>query len=416
MKITFLVLSFCLALCILYFLFNAYFPKKNKLNTRIKLATRKDAIKYLVITLLLVPVLGSAINKHIDQIYAESQGFSSFSALQASRIKAETLGIAFTEYQTIMTAAKAAGFTDYYHYQNFLLAQKHGYDSYQAYTSDMHFANNYGFPLVVYKKAKAEAARLNYQYFDDYLLYKEKKDLAIKLAAVADFSGNYTIENVPLGAKISQLTERIKDCKIKKLPDYRFPVSKTLAPRNNAHVNHFFPATKESASGFGLTAYSLNFTVMPGLDLQAISKYEMICNGQRYDLWFLNSDDSLVMYEKKLSLPANGYQAVLTQLESVLSHKCDSEITIGLETSFEENGTRAIKNFYCKKFQEYILATVIDGPVITGIRHNPSIHIGYLNDRLWKKYINNLHTIKNKKRKARIIEVEKKERIIEDRI
>ncbi len=416
MKIMFMVLAVCLAIFILYFLFNVYFIKENKLNNLLNLKSKKDAVKFLLLGLLLVPLLGLSINSHMDQMIAESKGYSSFEKMTAEAQKAESFDLTLEDYEIVMSKAKKAGFNDYTKYNNDLLAKENGYENYPSYYSDLQFARSYGFPLSVYKKAKAESDSLNYEYFDDYLIYKEKSSLSAKLNLVSDLSGNFNIENVPLGIKLNELTDLVGDCKVDKLPSYSFPVTKTLAPRNKAYVNHFFPATKNTSSGFGLTAYSLNFSVMPGLDLQAISKYEMKCETKRYDLWFLNSDDSLVMYEKSIKLPQRGYDATLTQIEKILSDKCDAEITIGLEMTFEENGERKIKNFYCKNFQNYILATVVDGPVITGVRQDPTINIGYLNDRLWKKYINNLHAIKNKKRSSEMSKVKNEQSIIEDRI
>ena len=417
MKIMFIVLAVCLAIFILYFLFNVYFLKENKLNNALKIKSRKDAIKFLSLGFLLVPILGFSINSHMDQIIAESKGYNSFEKMTDEINKAESLGLSLTEYETVMIKAKKAGFHDYTKYQNDLLAKENGYDNFQLYNSDLQFSKSYGFPLTVYKKAKAEADSLNYTYFDDYLIYKEKSNLAIKVDLIVDLSGNYNVENVPLGIHKDVLIDLVTDCKISKIPTYSFPVTKTLAPRNQAHVNHFFPATKDSSSGFGLTAYSLNFSVMPGLDLQAISKYEMKCDkSNRYDLWFLNSDNSLVMYEKSITLPQRGYQETLTQIESILNEKCDDEITIGLDMTFVENGKRGIKNYYCKNFQNYILATIVDGPTITGVRQDPEINIGYLNNRLWKKYINNLHVIKSKKRNSQMSKVKNDQSIMEDRI
>ncbi len=416
MKIMFIVLSACLAIFILYFLFNVYFPKDNKLNNVLKVKTRKDALKFLLLGFLLVPLLGLSINGHMDQMIAESKGYTTFEKMTTEIDKAKSFGLTLEEYEIIMAKAKKSGFNNYTKYSNNLLAKESGYDNYQLYNRDLQFARSYGFPLPVYKKAKAESDSLNYEYFDDYLTYREKSALLAKLNLLDELSGNYNIENVPLGIKIDELKSTVSDCKIDKIPAYSFPVTKTLAPRNKAYVNHFFPATKNTSSGFGLTAYSLNFSVMPGLDLQAISKYEMKCETSRYDLWFLNSDESLVMYEKSISLPQRGYAATLTQIEKILAEKCDTEITVGLDMTFEENGQRDIKNYYCKNFQDYILATVVDGPIITGVRQDPAINIGYLNDRLWKKYINNLHSIKSKKRNSEMSKVKNEQSIIEDRI
>ena len=149
---------------------------------------------------------------------------------------------------------------------------------------------------------------------------------------------------------------------------------------------------------------------------KAISKYEMKCESSRYDLWFLNSNNRLVMYEKNISLPTRSFTDTVEQIEDILSAKCDDEISVGLEMTFEENGKRAIKNLYCKSFQNYIIATIIDAPTITGVKQEPNIHVGYLNDRLWKKYINNLHAIKGKKRNAQMNQDLDAKRIIEDRI
>jgi len=416
MKIIFIALAACLAIFILYFLFNVYFIKENKLNSALNIRSRKDAVKFLLLGLLLVPLLGFSINSHMDQMIAESKGYDTFEKMTEETKKAESFDLTLEAYEAVMVKAKKSGFHDYTKFANHLVAKKNGYDNYQLYHSDLQFAKSYDFPLLVYKAAKAESDSLNYEYFDDYLIYKERSGLEQKINIIGNLSGNYTIENVPLGIKKDQLLSLVTDCKVDKIPSYSFPVTKTLAPRNQAYVNHFFPATKDSSSGFGLTAYSLNFSVMPGLDLQAISKYEMKCETNRYDLWFLNSDDSLVMYEKSIRLPQRGYAATLTQIEGILADKCDSEITIGLEMTFDENGQRDIKNFYCKNFQDYILATVVDGPTITGVRQDPAINIGYLNNRLWKKYINNLHAIKNKKRKSQMSKVKDEQSIMEDRI
>ena len=412
----FIVLAVCLAIFILYFLFNSYFLKENKINNALNVKSRKDAVKFLFLGLLMVPALGFAVNSHMDEMIAVEKGYQTFEKMKAVVKKAESYGLSLEEYEAVMAKAKRAGFNDYTKYNNDLLAKEKGYENFQLYNIDLQFARSYGFPLSVYKTAKAESDALNYEYFDDYLIYKEQSGLANKVGLIADLSGNFTIENVPLGIKREQLTGLINDCKIDKIPAYNFPATKTLAPRNQAYVNHFFPATKDTSSGFGLTAYSLNFSVMPGLDLQAISKYEMKCETSRYDLWFLNSDDTLVMYEKSIELPQRGYAATLVQIERILADKCDGEITVGLEMSFTENGERDIKNFYCKNFQDYILATIVDGPIITGVRQDPAINIGYLNDRLWKKYINDLHAVKSKKLNSERSKVKDEQSIMEDRI
>lgn len=416
MKITYIILSICLALLILYFLFNVYFFKNTKLNNLLKISNKKDTVKFLFFSLLLVPLLGLSINNHRDQLLAESLGFDSFSALQTEQTIAKNYGLSLDEYQNVMIVAKKAKFTDYVQYKNYLTATENGYNDYQEYYSDLQFSRSYDLPLAIYKKAKDEAKTLNYEFFDDYLIHKEKDSLKNKLALINNLSGNYTIENVPLGVNKDTLITLVDDCKIDKTPAYSFPLTKTLAPRNQAYVNHFFPATKETDSGFGLTAYSMNFTVMPGLDLQAISKYEMKCETNRYELWFLNSDDSLVLYEKTITFPQNNYKATLAKIEKILNDKCDTDITVGLDMTFEENGERSIKNFYCKSFQDYILATIVDGPIITGVRQDPSINIGYLNNRLWKKYINNLHAIKGKKKNNQMSRAQNAQKTIEDRI
>jgi hypothetical protein len=415
MKVTLIIISACLIGFVLYFLFNVYFLLKNKFNNIIKLNSKKDAVKFLVFSLLLTPLLGFYINNQMDQMVAESNGFDTVAAFNLASHNATAANLSLPEYQLAIKEANAAGFSDYNKYQNHLLAKDNGYDNFQDYQLDIRFAKSYGFPLEVYKKAKAESVNLNYEYFDDYLIYKEKSSLKHKLTLISKLSGDYNIENVPLGASKDELLALVNDCKIDKIPNYSFPLTKTLAPRNNAHVKHFFPET-ETDGIFGLTAYSLNFSVMPGLDMQAISKYEMKCESSRYDLWFLNSNNRLVMYEKNITLPTRSFTGTVEQIEDILSAKCDDEINVGLEMTFEENGKRAIKNLYCKNFQNYIIATIIDAPTITGVKQEPDIHVGYLNDRLWKKYINNLHAIKGKKRNAQMNQDLDAKRIIEDRI
>jgi len=351
---------------------------------------------------------------------AEAHGFTTYEAYIAEVAVAQSFGLSIAKYQSAMIEARKSGFKTYTDHQNHLIAKSHDYSDYASYNRDDKLAKSYGFPLTVYRKAKADADAKNFEYFDDYLIDREKKALTGKLEKVANLEGDYNIDTVPLGVKRNELLSLVDDCKISQMPNYTFPVTKTLAPRADALVEHFFPETSTN-SNFGLTSYSMNFTVMPGLDLKAITKYEMKCEGARYDLWFLKADNSLVFYEKTLSMPnIRKFAPTVARLEGILNSKCDTDISIGLETKIEEHGTRSVKNLYCKSFQDYIIATIVDGPIITGVRQDPDIHIGYLNDRLWKKYINNLHAAKGKKQTIRFSQAsntnKNKTKTIESRI
>ncbi len=398
MKITLIILAAVLAVFILYFLVNIFSPKQNKLNEKLRLNTKKHATLYLVFSLMLTPVVGYSIQYQDKQATAQSYGFKAYDAYELEAKRAKSYNLTIENYQAAMKAALADGFTNYTEHQQYLEAKQNGYSNYNNYNRDVQLAKSYDFSLDVYRNAKAESDAKNFEYFDDYLLHIEKESLAKKLQNVSKLEGDYNIDSVPLGVKKNELLSLIDDCKISQIPDYSFPVTNSLAPRNGAQVSHFFPATSTN-SNFGLTAYSMNFSIMPGLDRQAITKYEMKCETNRYDLWFLNSDDSLVMYEKTIHMPAiRQYEQTVNRIENILTAKCDSEINVGLEMDFQEHGDRKVKNLYCKSFQDYIIATIVDGAVIAGVRQDPDIHIGYLNDRLWKKYINNLHAVKGKKR------------------
>lgn len=415
MNSTLIILSVLLIALILYFLINAYFPLQNKINTSIKLTSRKVAISYLSISLLFVPALFGYYKYTEDQLLAEKNGFKNYAAYEAELNRAKSFNLTLEKYQEIMVLARTAGFKNYVDYQNHMIAKEHGYDTFLEYRRNLQLAKSYGFPLSVYKKAKAEADAKEFQYFDDYLVFKEKDTLKKKLPLITKLDGDYKIENVPLGIVKDDFFALVEDCKVSEITNYAFPNTMTLAPRSDAYVNHFFPPSGND-NHFGLAAYSLNFTVKPGLDRNAITKYEMKCESNRYDLWFLNSDNSLVMYEKTINMPIRNFDTTVKRVEETLAAKCDTDITIGLETEFEENGTRTIKNLYCKKFQHYIIATIIDGPTITDLRQEPDIHIGYLSDRLWKKYINNLHAVKGKKRNAKATLTQNAKKAIDDRI
>jgi len=398
MKITLIILSAALALLVLYFFFNMFSPKQNTLNKAIKLTKRRHASVYFLFGLMLLPVVAYAIKHEEDRLIAQAHGFDTYAAFEIEVQKAKNVGLSISEYQQSMRAAKKAGFSDYTSYQQHLEAKAHNYDSYEAYIADVKQAEQYNLTLTIYRKAKAESDAKNFEHFDEYLLHVEKASLTKKLQRVSKLEGDYNIDTVPLGVKKNELLSLVDDCKIDQIPDYSFPISNTLAPRSDAHVSHFFPQT-ETNSNFGLTSYNMNFSVMPGLDRQAITKHEMKCENSRYDLWFLKSDNSLVMYEKTIHMPnIRQYDKTVSRIEGILNAKCDSDISVGLETSFEQYGTRQVKNLYCKSFQEYIIATIVDGSVIAGVRQDPDIHIGYLSDRLWKQYINNLHAVKGKKR------------------
>lgn len=398
MKITFIILAALVVALVLYFLVNIFSPKQNKLNDKLKIRSRKHAALYFGIGLILTPLLAYGIKHEGEQSLAESYGFKTYEAYVVELEKAQGHELTLEQYQLAMKAARKDGFSDYSEHQQYLEAKKNGYTNYPDYNRDVKLAKSYGFPLNVYKEAKAKSDANNFEYFDDYLLHIEKESLTKKLQNISQLEGDYNIDSVPLGVKKNELLSLIDDCKIAQIPDYSFPVTNTLAPRNDAQVSHFFPATSTNSS-FGLTAYSMNFSIMPGLDRQAITKYEMKCESSRYDLWFLNSDESLVMYEKTIHMPSiRQYDQTVNRIESILAAKCDSEISVGLEMTFNEHGDRTIKNLYCKSFQDYLIATIVDGPIIAGVRQDPDIHIGYLNNRLWKKYINNLHAAKGKRR------------------
>lgn len=398
MKITLIILAAILALLVLYFFFNMFSPKQNTLNKAIKLTKRKHAFLYFVLGLSLIPLVAYAVKHEEEQLIAKAHGFDTYSAFKLEVEKAKNFDLSIVDYQKVMGAARKAGFTDYTLYQQHLEASAHNYDNYESYIADVKQAEHYNLTLNIYRKAKTESDAKNFEHFDEYLLHVEKAALTKKLERVGKLEGDYNIDTVPLGVKKNELLSLVDDCKIDQIPDYSFPISNTLAPRSDAHVSHFFPETNTN-SNFGLTAYSMNFSVMPGLDRQAITKHEMKCENSRYDLWFLKSDNSLVMYEKTIHLPSiRQYEKTVSRIEGILNAKCDSDISIGLETSFEQHGNRQVKNLYCKSFQEYIIATIVDGRIIAGVRQDPDIHIGYLSDRLWKQYINNLHEVKGKKR------------------
>ena len=398
MKITYIILAILVTVLALYFLVNIFSPKQNKLNSLLRIESKNHALLYFALTILVAPALAFGVKHEQELELATSHGFSTYQAYLDEVAKASSFNLTLTQYQTAMNAARKDGYSSYVEHQQFLEAKAHDYDNYADYSRDSKLAKSYGFPLKIYRKTKAEADAKNFEYFDDYLAHIEQEKLTKKLENVANLEGDYNIESVPLGIKKNELLSLIDDCKISQIPDYSFPVSNTLAPRNDAHVSHFFPETQTN-NNFGLTAYSMNFKVMPGLDRQAITKFEMKCESSRYDLWFLKSDETLVMYEKTIHLPSiRRYEKTVERIEGILTAKCDDNISIGLEKTFEEHGERQITNLYCKNFQDYIIATIVDGPIIAGVRQDPDIHIGYLNDRLWKKYINNLHAAKGKKR------------------
>ncbi|WP_286264692.1 hypothetical protein [Thalassotalea atypica] len=398
MKLTFIVLAALLVAFVLYFLLNVISPKQNKVNGKLRITGKKQAAYYLAFCLMLVPLLVLGIKNSNEEALANSYGLANFESYTVELNKAQSYDLTLEQYLAAMTLARNEGFTEYTAHQNHLEAKQHNYSDYASYTRDLELSVHYGFSLAIYRQLKAESDDQNFEFFDDYLLHLEKLSLTKKLEKVASLEGDYNIESVPLGVKKNELLSLVDDCKITQIPDYSFPISNTLAPRNSAHVSHFFPETNTNTN-FGLTPYSMNFTVMPGLDRQAITKYEMKCETNRYDLWFLKSDDSLVMYEKTIHMPSiRRFDDTVARIENILSAKCDAEISVGLEMAFEEYGERTIKNLYCKSFQDYIIATIVDGAIVAGVRKDPDIHIGYLSDRLWKKYISNLHAVKGKKR------------------
>ena len=390
MKITLIALAVLFALLALYFLLNLISLKQNKINNLIKLSSRKSAALYMLCCLALVPALGYGLKFYEEQQIAQAKGFDTYKAYRAELAKAESFGLPLKTYQLEMKKAAKLNIHNYQDYVDLLEAQDNGYEDFASYQEDVNLAHKYGFPLHVYTYAKEDAAEKNFADFDAYLVDREKKLLASKMEQIVRLEGDYNIESVPLGVDKNELLATIDNCKISQIPDYAFPVTKSLAPRSEALVGHFFPETKTN-SNFGLNVYTMNFTAKPGLDRQVISKYEMKCDNSRYDLWFLNSDNSLVMYEKTIHFPnIRKHDDTVSRLTQVLTEKCDSDITVGLDTSFEEHGTRKVTNLYCKNFQDYIITTIVDGETIAGVRQDPDIHIGYLSDRLWKKYIDNV--------------------------
>lgn len=398
MSITVVTIASILAVLIIYLLINTYIPLKNKVNTTLKITGRTPAIVYMLTCMLCYIPLYYYAEFERKQAIAEANGYDDYQKYRTELAKAETSGLPLQAYQREMAKAAKLGLKSYQDYVNLLEAQDYGYDDFATYQEDINLAQQYGLPLYIFKDAKADAAAQGFDSFDDYVVDREKRLLVGKMANIANFKGDYNIDSVPLGVNKSELLSTIYNCKITQVPDYTFPITKSLAPRNDALVGHFFPETERS-SHFGLNIYTMNFTVMPGLDRQVISKYEMKCEDGRYDLWFLNADDSLVFYEKTIQLPnIRQHDEIVSRLTQTLLEKCDSDINVGLETSFEENGTRKVKNMYCKNFQDYIITTIVDGPVISGVRQDADIHIGYLSDRQWQKYISNLREAKGKSR------------------
>jgi hypothetical protein len=327
---------------------------------------------------------------------AQQNGYSDYQTYRSELAKAESFGLPLQAYQLEMKKARNLGMNTYQDYINLLEAQDYGYEDYNSFQVDVNLAQKYGLPLYIYREAKEDAQAKNFSNFDEYLVAREQELLVSKMGDIVKLEGDYNIDSVPLGVNKSELLSTIYNCKITQLPDYSFPITKSLAPRKEALVSHFFPQTQRT-SHFGLNIYSMNYQTMPGLDRKVISKYEMKCEDGRYDLWFLNSDDSLVLYEKTINLPnIRKHEDMVSRVTQTLNEKCDSDINIGLETSFEENGTRQIKNMYCKNFQDYIIATIVDGPIISGVRQEADVHIGYLSERQWNKYISDLKDTKGR--------------------
>ncbi|NMP33519.1 hypothetical protein HII17_18385 [Thalassotalea sp. M1531] len=390
------IASILLAL-IIYLLVNSYVPLTNKINNTLKINSRGKSMVYMFAVMLCYVPLYFYADYDNKLSIAQQNGYDDYKVYRAELGKAEKAGLPLQAYQREMVKAAKLGLHNYQDYVNLLEAQDYGYSDFDSYQADLNAAQKYGLPLYVYTDAKAEADAKNFTNFDDYIIDREKQSLIQKMAGIVSLEGDYNIDNVPLGVKKSELLSTIYNCKISQIPDYTFPVTKSLAPRSEAHISHFFPETQKN-SHFGLNLYSMNFTVMPGLDRQVISKYEMKCEDARYDLWFLNDDDSLVLYEKTINLPnIRKLDAIERRLTQTLLEKCDSDINIGIEASFEENGTRSVKNMYCKNFQDYIVATIVEGPMISGVRQDADIHIGYLSERRWNQYIDNLKTVKSKK-------------------
>ncbi|MFD2167253.1 hypothetical protein ACFSJY_13430 [Thalassotalea euphylliae] len=408
MSITVVTIATILAVLIIYLVINTYIPLTNKINNILKITGRTRAMFYIVACSLCYVPLYYFAEYERKQGIAEKYGYTDYPTYKAEREKAEDAGLPLQAYQREMEKAKKLGLRTYQDYVNLLEAQDYGYDDFATYQADVNAAQEFGLPLYVYVDAKAEADAKNFTNFNDYIIDREQRLLVSKMANISNLDGDYNIDSVPLGVKKSELLSTISDCKIDRIPDFAFPTTKSLAPRNEALVNYFFPVTQKN-SHFGLSLYSMNFQVMPGLDRKVISKYEMKCDDGRYDLWFLNDDDSLVFYEKTINLPnIRKTDDMVSRLTQTLLEKCDSDINIGLETSFEENGTRLIKNMYCKNFQDYIIATIVEGPIISGVRQDADIHIGYLSERQWDKYISNVHVSKGERQETRFSQSEGK--------
>ena len=238
------------------------------MNQAIGISSRVRAVGYLIVALAGYAPLYYLNDHQQKQNIARANGFDNYQLYQAEKAKADLHDLTLEKYQAIMANAKQAGFTTYIDYQQHLEAQTYDYDDYATYKRDLQLAKSYGFPLEIYRMAKSDAEAQNFEYFDDYLIAREKGTLKKKLTLVSKSDGDFTIDSVPLGAKKSDLLSLIENCKISQMPDYSFPITNTLAPRKEALVDHFFPETSTN-SNFGLTNYNMNFSVMPGLDLKA---------------------------------------------------------------------------------------------------------------------------------------------------
>ena len=401
MSITVVTIASILLVLIIYLLINVYIPLTNAINTKLKINSRSKSMAYMFALILGYVPLYYFADYEQKLAIANQNGYDTYKAYLIDLDKAAHAGLPLQAYQREMQKAAKLDIHNYQDYINLLEAQDYGYDDFKSYQADLNAAQQHGLPLYVYAEAKAEAQAKNFTNFSDYIHAREKQLLTKKMANIATLGGDYNIDSVPLGIDKSELLSTISNCKIAQIPDYSFPVTNSLAPRSDALVNHFFPATQRN-SHFGLNLYSMNFTVMPGLDRKVISKYDMKCEDGRYNLWFLNEDNSLVLYEKTINLPnLRKLEAIERRLTQTLLQKCDSDINIGIETSFEDKGNRVVKNMYCKNFQDYIVATIVEGPLISGVRQDADIHIGYLSERRWHQYIDNLRTVKGKKQEVR---------------
>lgn len=417
MSVTVISIAILLAIIAFYLLINVAKLLNNKLNQAIKLVNRPIAFSYFIICCLGYIPLYYFAEFERKQAVAEQYGYSSFDKYQAELNQADSFGLPLQAYQREMKKVRDLGLTNYQDYVNLLEAQDYGYEDFESYQNDVNLAQQYGLPLYIYRDAKEDAKEHNFSNFDDYLVDREKRQIAIRMENIAALEGDFNIDTVPLSVDRGLLLSSIDNCKISKIPDFDYPQSNTLAPRRDALVGHFFPET-DNNNNFGLSFYSVNSGLKPGLNRRAITKHEMKCQDGRYNLWFLNQDNALAFYEKTIQLPnVRQHAQAVSRVTQILAEKCDSDISVGLEASFEENGSRKIKNMYCKNFQDYIIATIVEGAVINDVRQEADIHIGYLSERQWSKYINAIHASKGKKQTGSFTQnVRNKDKRLESRI